>query len=190
MNIFEKDRLLVSEQQNPGQFNYSDRGLGNPQESEYTLFLQDGLPLMSEWIGFPTLYYQPFPQSVSEIQLIRGGSSLLYGPEPRPPLTLSHNAPRPAARGRLTWSGSADRTDFIPATLPCRKPMDRSKCAWAGYQASDGQRNNGEYHIWQADGYSGYRPDDKQLIALDVHASRFNVAPTVRANLGLFVKRP
>ena len=29
--------LLVSEQQNPGQFNYSYRGLGNPQESEYTL---------------------------------------------------------------------------------------------------------------------------------------------------------
>jgi Fe(3+) dicitrate transport protein len=70
--------LLLSEQQNPGQFNYSYRGLGNPQEFEYTLFLQDGLPLMSEWIGFPTLYYQPFPQSVSEIQLIRGGSSLLY----------------------------------------------------------------------------------------------------------------
>jgi Fe(3+) dicitrate transport protein len=45
--------LVVSEQQNPGQYNYSYRGLGNPQESEYTLFLQDGLPLMAEWIGFP-----------------------------------------------------------------------------------------------------------------------------------------
>src|ERR1700748_787214 len=31
--------LVVSEQQNPGQFNFSYRGLGNPQESEYTLFL-------------------------------------------------------------------------------------------------------------------------------------------------------
>jgi Fe(3+) dicitrate transport protein len=48
--------LIVSEQQNPGQFNFSYRGLGNPQESEYTLFLQDGLPLMSDWSGFPTLY--------------------------------------------------------------------------------------------------------------------------------------
>ncbi|HZE13185.1 MAG TPA: Plug domain-containing protein, partial [Chthoniobacterales bacterium] len=37
--------LIVSEQQNPGQFNFTYRGLGNPQESEYTLFLQDGLPL-------------------------------------------------------------------------------------------------------------------------------------------------
>src|SRR5207248_4130893 len=49
-----------------------------------SLFLQDGLPLMAEWIGFPTLYYQPVPQSISEIQFIRGGSSLLYGPEPAP----------------------------------------------------------------------------------------------------------
>ncbi|MFL6514184.1 MAG: TonB-dependent receptor plug domain-containing protein [Chthoniobacterales bacterium] len=78
--------LIVSEQQNPGQYNFSYRGLGNPQESEYTLFLQDGLPLMSDWIGFPTLYYVPVPQSVREIEFIRGGSSLLYGPEPAPGL--------------------------------------------------------------------------------------------------------
>jgi hypothetical protein len=39
---------------------------------------------MSDWIGFPTLYYLPLPQSIREIQFIRGGSSLLYGPEPAP----------------------------------------------------------------------------------------------------------
>jgi hypothetical protein len=52
--------------------------LGNPQESEFTLVLRDGLPLMSDWIGFPTLYYLPLPQSIREIQFIRGGNSLLY----------------------------------------------------------------------------------------------------------------
>src|SRR5215213_5503663 len=87
--------LVVSEQQNPGQFNYSYRGLGNPQEAEYTLFLQDGLPLMAEWIGFPTLYYQPVPQSISEIQFIRGGSSLLYGPEPAPAINFVTKRPAP-----------------------------------------------------------------------------------------------
>ncbi len=40
--------LIVSEQQNPGQFNFTYRGLGNPQESECTLFLQNGLPLRSD----------------------------------------------------------------------------------------------------------------------------------------------
>src|ERR1044072_6925115 len=70
--------LIVSEQQTPGQYNFSYRGLGNPQESEYTLFLQDGIPLMSDWIGFPTLYYFPVPQRVREIQVILGGHRLLY----------------------------------------------------------------------------------------------------------------
>src|SRR5262245_28869265 len=98
--------LVVSEQQNPGQFNYSYRGLGNPQESEYTLFLQDGLPLMSDWIGFPTLYYQPFPQTVSEIQFIRGGSSLLYGPEPAPAVNFVTRHPAPGSPCNFYIEGS------------------------------------------------------------------------------------
>ncbi len=87
--------LLVTEQHTPGQFNFSYRGLGNPQESEFVTVLQDGLPLASDWIGFPTLYFLPMPQSVSEIQLIRGGSSLLYGPEPAPAVNyvMKHPAP-------------------------------------------------------------------------------------------------
>ena len=60
--------LLITEQQTPGQFNISYRGLGNPQESEFILALQDGLPIMTDWIGFPTLYYTPLPQSISEVQ--------------------------------------------------------------------------------------------------------------------------
>ena len=81
--------LLVTEQNTPGQFNFSYRGLGNPQESEFVTVLMDGIPLASDWIGFPTLYFLPVPQSVSEIQEIRGGSSLLYGPRARPGGQLS-----------------------------------------------------------------------------------------------------
>ncbi len=179
--------LLVSEQQNPGQFNYSYRGLGNPQESEYTLFLQDGLPLMSEWIGFPTLYYQPFPQSVSEIQLIRGGSSLLYGPEPAPAVNFVSKRPAPGSpwNAYMEQLGGSDGfyssyASVQEATGPFEMRLD------AGYQRSDGQRDNGEYHIWQADGYFGYRPDDKQLIAVDVHASRFNGGDPGKMNIFQF----
>ena len=179
--------LLVSEQQNPGQFNYSYRGLGNPQESEYTLFLQDGLPLMSEWIGFPTLYYQPFPQSVSEIQLIRGGSSLLYGPEPAPAVNFVSKRPLPGSpwQAYMEQVGGSDGfyssyASVQEATGPIEMRLD------AGYQHSDGQRGNGEYDIWQADAYFGYRPDDKQLIALDVHASRFNGGDPGKINIFQF----
>ncbi len=101
--------LLVSEQQNPGQFNYSYRGLGNPQESEYTLFLMNGLPIMSEWIGFPTLDDQPFPQSVIEIDFIRGGNSLLYGPQPAPAVNFITKRPKPGSPlgGYLEQAGGA-----------------------------------------------------------------------------------
>src|SRR6187551_604141 len=37
--------LFVSEQQAPTQFNMSYRGLGNPQEAEFVLLLQDGIPI-------------------------------------------------------------------------------------------------------------------------------------------------
>ena len=74
----------MSQQPTPTQFNLSYRGLGNPQESEYVLVMQDGIPLEADWIGFPTLYAMPFSHSIADIQLIRGGASLLYGPEPAP----------------------------------------------------------------------------------------------------------
>jgi len=179
--------LLVSEQQNPGQFNYSYRGLGNPQESEYTLFLQDGLPLMSEWIGFPTLYYQPFPQSVSEIQLIRGGSSLLYGPEPAPAVNFVSRRPAPGSPWNAymeTVGGSDGFYSSYGSVQEASGPFEMRLDA--GYQTSEGQRDNGDYHIWQADGYFGYRPDDKQLIAVDVHASRFNGGDPGKINIFQF----
>jgi Fe(3+) dicitrate transport protein len=167
--------LIVSEQQNPGQFNYSYRGLGNPQESEYTLFLQDGLPLMAEWIGFPTLYYQPVPQSISEIQFIRGGSSLLYGPEPAPAINFVTKHPVPGT----PWSSYFEQVggpygfyNSYASVQEAAGPLEFR--ADADYQTSDGQRDNGWYDLWQANGYLGYRPNSDNLIAFDVHASRFN----------------
>jgi len=52
---------------------------------------------MSDWIGFPTLYYLPLPQSINEIQFIGGGSSLLYGPEPAPAVNFVTKHPEPGS---------------------------------------------------------------------------------------------
>jgi Fe(3+) dicitrate transport protein len=186
--LFEKaPGLIVSEQQNPGQFNFTYRGLGNPQESEYTLFLQDGLPLMSDWIGFPTLYYLPLPQSVSEIQLIRGGSSLLYGPEPAPAVNYVTKHPAPGTPWSFYGEAAGGADGFYSgygsvqeANGPFEMRVD------GGYQHSDGQRDNGEYHLWQANGYFGYRPDSSQLLGVDVHASRFSGGDPGRLTLAQF----
>ncbi len=167
--------LLITEQHNPGQFNFSYRGLGNPQESEFILVLQDGLPLMSDWIGFPTLYYLPLPQSVSEIQLIRGGSSLIYGPEPAPAVNYVMKHPAPGS----PWDFYTEQIGGAyglystynvvqEAVGPVEFRLDE------GYVRTDGQRDNSQYDLWQSNLYVGYRPDETQLTALDFHLSRFD----------------
>ena len=65
--------IVLAEQQNPTELNISYRGLGNPQESEYILLMQDGIPIEMDWIGYPTIYYIPVPQTLSSVQMIQIG---------------------------------------------------------------------------------------------------------------------
>ncbi len=167
--------FLVTEQHTPGQFNFSYRGLGNPQESEFTLVLRDGLPLMSDWIGFPTLYYLPLPQAISEIQFIRGGNSLLYGPEPAPVVNFVTKHPVPGS----PWSFYTEQLGGAYGYYSTFNVIQEAIGPWefrfdGGYVQSDGQRNNSEYNLWQTDLYLGYRPDEHQLFALDFYSSRFD----------------
>jgi Fe(3+) dicitrate transport protein len=78
--------LLTSEQAVASHANFNYRGVGDPHETESLLVLKDGVPIVSDWFGYSTLYYQPPIEAVERIELIRGGSSLLYGPQPGPVL--------------------------------------------------------------------------------------------------------
>ena len=162
-----------SEQNTPVKLLYLS--LGNPQESEFVTVLQDGIPLASDWIGFPTLYYLPVPQSVSEIQVIRGGSSLLYGPEPAPAVNFVLKHPVPGS----PWNFSSEQIGgsnglyqtynvIQEAVGPLEFRLDGS------YNRSDGERANSQYTQWQSNLYLGYRPNEDQLFALDFHAGQFD----------------
>lgn len=87
--------LLVSEQQIPGHFNVNYRGLGDPHESEFVMFFEDGVPLASGWFGYPTMYYLPPTERLERVQFLRGGSALLYGPQPGPAVNLVTRTPLP-----------------------------------------------------------------------------------------------
>ncbi len=163
--------VQVSQQPTPTQFNLSYRGLGNPQESEYVLAMQDGIPLESDWIGFPTLYAMPLSQSLSEVELIRGGSSLLYGPEPAPVINLVSRRPAPGA----PFAASSEQVIGNHGLYSSYNAVEGSSGRWtyradAAYVGSDGSRPNAGSQTRQADLYVGYRPDDQQLWWLDVHA--------------------
>ncbi len=160
--------VFISEQNTPSQFNISYRGLGNPQESEYVTVLQDRVPLMSDWIGFPTLYYLPLPQSISEIQVIRGGSSLLYGPEPAPAINYVSRRPVPGSPFTISTeqigggNGLYSTYNFTEGTAgPLAYRAD------FGYLHSDGQRTNSESNLYTGSLFVGYQPAEKHLLYLD-----------------------
>ncbi|MGH8125180.1 MAG: TonB-dependent receptor plug domain-containing protein, partial [Rhodanobacteraceae bacterium] len=162
--------VLVSQQPTPTQFNLSYRGLGNPQESEYVLVMQDGIPLESDWIGFPTLYVMPLSQSLSAIQLIRGGSSLLYGPEPAPVINLVSRRPKPGT----PFAASTEQVLGDHGLYSTYNVLQGSAGNWtyradAAYVRSDGTRRNDQSQMRQADLYIEHRPNDHQYSWLDVH---------------------
>ncbi len=163
--------LFYSEQQSPGQVNLSYRGIGNPQESEFVTVMQDGIPLQSDWIGFPTIYTFPLPQTIGEVQLIRGGSSLLYGPEPPPVVNLVSRKPV-ADRPLAGYSENVVGSNGLFGTF---NQVSGTSGAWdylldAHYRESDGERDNGDSELRGADLHVGYRPDDEAYWAMDFHA--------------------
>ena len=163
--------IVLAEQQNPTQLNLSYRGLGNPQESEYVLLMQDGIPLELDWIGFPTIYYLPVPQTLGAVQMIRAGSGLLYGPEPQPVINFITRAPDP---GR-PLSGTSEQVGGTDALFSSFNAISGTTGNWdylADYsrRQSTGQRINGDYALNAGDLRIGYRPDTQQKLTLSVHA--------------------
>lgn len=156
--------LFVSEQQTATQFNMSYRGLGNPQESEFVLVLQDGIPISTDWIGFPTLYYMPLPQSLEEVQLIRGGSSLIYGPNPAPAVNLVSKRPAPDQPfGGYTENVVGSDGLFSTYNMVQGSAGPIAVRASLGHVQSRGQRRNGGSRLLQGDIYLAYRPAKNQL---------------------------
>ena len=183
--------LFVSEQQTATQFNMSYRGLGNPQESEFVLVMQDGVPISTDWIGFPTLYYMPLPQSLAEVQLIRGGNSLIYGPNPAPVVNLVSK--RPAAD--QPFGGYSENVIGSDGLFSSYNTVEGSSGPISarvnfGFVRSSGQRDNGGSRIRQGDVYLAYRPAKDQLWFVDFHAHSSSSGDPGKLSFPQYVANP
>ena len=161
--------IVLAEQQNPTELNVSYRGLGNPQESEYILLMQDGIPMEMDWIGYPTLYYIPDPETISEVQMIRGGSGLLYGPEPEPVINFISKTPSATTTGTTQQVGGSEGlySTFNSISGPAG-PF--GYLADFSHRQSNGQRGNGDYDLNSGDLQLQYEIDPRQKLNLAVHA--------------------
>ena len=183
--------LFISEQQVVGQTNLSYRGIGNPQESEFVLVMQDGIPLENNWIGFPTLYFMPLPQSISQVQMIRGGSSLLYGPEPAPVINFVSRKPDP----NREFGGYTENVIGKNGLFSSFNEIDGTVGAWdyrvdAHYGQNEGQRDNAQSYLSGADAHIGYRPNDVGYWTLDLHASTLSEGDPGKMGYPVFLANP
>ena len=162
--------VLVGEAQTPSPVNLSYRGLGGARGSQSLLVLQDGVPITADWIGAPTLDLLPLSQGIGEVQEIRGGSSLLYGPGLS---AINLVSKRPTPGGPLTgYTEQVGGSDGLYSTYNVLQGSQGKVDVRGdlGLVHDDGQRRNARSDVRQGDLYLAYRADAKQSLSLDLHA--------------------
>jgi Fe(3+) dicitrate transport protein len=86
--------LLTTELSNPSLLSLGYRGIGDPHETQNLLVTKDGIPFVVDMLGYPTVYYAPPFESLDRFEFIRGGGSLMYGPQPSGVLNYVTHMPR------------------------------------------------------------------------------------------------
>jgi Fe(3+) dicitrate transport protein len=100
-----------------------------------------------------------------------------------------HPAPGTPWSGYFEQTGGGDGTySSYGSVQEANGPVEMRLDAY--YGTSEGQRDSNQYNLWQANGYIGYRPSSNQIIALDVHASRFDGEDPGRLNYAQFLANP
>ena len=197
--------LLVSEMTVPSHVNINYRGLGDPHESGFLLTLRDGMPVSSDWFGYPTVYYSPPFESVQRVELIRGGSALLYGPQPGPVLNYVTSLPprdKKLAFSTLHTAGS----DGLYSTFT-ELAGTSEQFGYLGnfhHRQADGPRNNADYSVDTGDlklvfhqteqsrwylGFYGYESDSGEAGRLTLAQYTANRDLTTRPSDRLWIER-
>jgi Fe(3+) dicitrate transport protein len=84
--------LLLSEETTP-LVSIGYRGL-DPNRVQFTQVLKDGIPIHADQFGYPEAYYTPPLDTVDRIEFLRGGASLMFGPQPGGALNYVTHRPR------------------------------------------------------------------------------------------------
>lgn len=137
--------LLLSEESTP-LVSVGYRGL-SPHRSQFTQVLKDGIPIHADMFGYPEAYYTPPLQVVDQIEFIRGGGALLYGPQPGGALNYVTKTP---------YKGD-------PFTL-VEENAGGSHGLYSNYSAITGTQNNLGYYAYGLHRQSqGFRDKNSQF---------------------------
>lgn len=183
--------VLEADPQTPVRLDLAYRGFGGPNALGYVAVLQDGLPIAADRVGAPLIAYLPMAEAVNQVQMVRGGSSLIYGPSAAAAINLVSRRPKPGE----AMTGSTEQiagSDGLYHTWNTIEGTDGAVeyRADLGYTHSDGDRDNAHASVLEGDGYLGWRPSQAVLWYIDLHAYRADAGDPGRLGYPQFVADP
>ncbi len=139
--------LIISEESNP-LISIGARGY-EPGRTEYFQVLEDGIPISASMVGYPEAYYMPIFEAVDRIEVIRGGASLMYGPQPAGAINFIMKKPpldKKLAVESLNTIGSFNSYSNFTSVGGA---IDRfGYYGWYNYWKSDGfRRDNSDFSL-------------------------------------------
>jgi Fe(3+) dicitrate transport protein len=165
--------LLTSEVSNESFASFSYRGLGDPHEAFNLNLLRNGIPIAADMYGYPAAYYQPPIDSVDSIQFIRGGASLMYGPQVGGALNFVTRTPAPNAPAAVYSKQVFGDKNFFSTYNELSGTIDNvSYLGFFNRRQSDGFReDNADYGVNNGNMLFSIEssPDAKWTVEFDVY---------------------
>jgi Fe(3+) dicitrate transport protein len=147
--------LFVSDQRIPSIYNVNYRGLGNPHESEFVAFYQNGIPLAADMFGYATIYYLPAAQRIERMEFVRGGAGLLFGPQIGPTVNFQTKRASTNVENSASTEHSMGSDGFYSNYNEIRYSKDDfGFMASFDHRSADGPRANEDYDV--NSGYVGF----------------------------------
>ena len=164
--------LVTGEASSATQIDLAYRGLSGQPGSQDVLVLQDGLPISADFMGAPALAWLPFAQGLAQVQTLRAGSGLVYGPQ-AVAINLLSRRPQPGEPLNF-YTEQAGGSDGLWSSWNALEGTsgDLDYRADLGWTRSGGWRANSASGIGQTDAWLGWRPAKGQLWYLDLQAYR------------------
>ena len=167
----------------PGINGFSDDGIGNsrinigirginPRRTSRTLVLEDGIPIQPALYVYSSMYYNPPIERVGEIEVIKGSSSIQYGPQTMGGVInyVTHR-PREEFGGRVSLTAGANR--YLSSLLEIggfggKKFRPEIQLL---YKSGDGYRDNNQFEQYNGTYKMMFLPSDKRRIYVNINAN-------------------
>ncbi|MEY4949279.1 MAG: hypothetical protein RL698_1490 [Pseudomonadota bacterium] len=135
----------------------------DPNRTQTTMVLKDGIPISADMIGYPENYYLPPIDSVDTIDFLHGGAALLYGPQPGGALNYVTRKPKAGVGFSLLSNQTWGSDSFFSSYDEVSGTVGRVGYDVYYYQKQGlgFRERNSDFGLWSGSAKTTYAIDDR-----------------------------